>query len=145
VYDALDLIYENKRQIFQRINTNITRSIGRNVSNVFYDVTNFFFEIEQPDEDTLDADGKVIEKGLRKKGVSKENRKQPIVQMGLFLDDNGIPIFIEMFPGNTLDHLILRDAMKNTVDTLGLNRFILIADRGMYSDPNTCHVLNQQD
>ena len=145
VYDALDVIYENKRQIFQRINTNIIRNIGRNVSNVFYDVTNFFFEIEQPDEDISDANGEVIEKGLRKKGVSKENRKQPIVQMGLFLDDNGIPISVEMFPGNTLDHLTLRDAMKNTVDTFGLQRFILIADRGMYSGPNTCHVLDQQD
>lgn len=145
VYDALDVIYNNKRQIFQRINTNISNTIGRNLKNVFYDVTNFFFENEQPDEDVLDADGKVIEKGLRKKGVSKENRKQPIVQVGLFLDDNGIPISIEMFPGNTLDHLTLRDAMKNTVDTLGLNRFILIADRGMYSGPNTCHVLDQQD
>ena len=145
VYDALDVIYENKRQIFQRINTNITRNIGRNVSNVFYDVTNFFFEIEQPDEDILDADGEVIEKGLRQKGVSKENRKQPIVQMGLFLDDNGIPISIEMFPGNTLDHLTLRDAMKNTIDTFGLKRFILIADRGMYSGTNTCHVLDQSD
>jgi transposase len=78
-------------------------------------------------------------------GVSKENRKQPIVQMGLFLDDNGIPISIEMFPGNTLDHLTLRTAMKNTVDTLNLDRFILVADRGMYSGTNMCHVLNQGD
>ena len=75
-------------------------------------------------------------------GVSKENRKQPIVQMGLFLDDNGIPISIEMFPGNTLDHLTLRTAMKNTIDTLELERFILVADRGMYSGTNMCHVLN---
>ena len=143
VYDALDVIYENKNQIFQRMNTNITRNIGRNVSNVFYDVTNFFFEIEKADEDIVDDNGDLIEKGLRKNGVSKENRKQPIVQMGLFLDDNGIPISIEMFPGNTLDHLTLRDAMSNTVETLGLKRFILIADRGMYSGTNMCHVLNQ--
>ena len=98
VYDALDVIYENKRQIIQRMNTCITRGIGRNTSTVFYDVTNFFFEVEQPDEDELDDEGNVLERGLRKMGVSKENRKQPIVQMGLFLDDNGIPISIEMFP-----------------------------------------------
>jgi len=145
VYDALDVIYENKRQIIQRMNTCITRGIGRNTSTVFYDVTNFFFEVEQPDEDELDDEGNVLERGLRKMGVSKENRKQPIVQMGLFLDDNGIPISIEMFPGNTLDHLTFRTAMKNTVDNLDLERFILIADRGMYNGTNMCHVLNQGD
>ena len=145
VYDVLSVIYENKQQIIQRMNTCISRGIGRNTSTAFYDVTNFFFEVEEPDEDLLDEEGNLIEKGLRKIGVSKENRKQPIVQMGLFLDDNGIPISIEMFPGNTLDHLTLRDAMRNTVDTLNLDRFILIADRGMYSGTNMCHVLNQGD
>lgn len=145
VYDALDLIYENKKQIIQRMNTCITRGIGRSTSTVFYDVTNFFFEVEHPDEDELDEEGNVIERGLRKMGVSKENRKQPIVQMGLFLDDNGIPISIEIFPGNTLDHLTFRTAMKNTVDNLDLDRFILIADRGMYNGTNMCHVLDQGD
>lgn len=143
VYDALDIICENKQQIIRRMNTCITRGIGRNTSTVFYDVTNFFFETEEPDEDELDNDGKIIEQGLRKMGVSKENRKQPIVQMGLFLDNNGIPISIEMFPGNTLDHLTLRTAMEKTVDTLDLNRFILIADRGMYSGTNMRHVVNK--
>ena len=142
VYDALDVIYENRKQIIQRMNSCITKGIGRNTDTVFYDVTNFFFEVEEPDEDKTDDEGNVIAKGLRKMGVSKENRKQPIVQMGLFLDDNGIPISIEMFPGNTLDHLTFRTAMRNTVDTLNLDRFILIADRGMYNGTNMCHVLD---
>ena len=125
------------------MNSCITKGIGRNSTTVFYDLTNFYFETEEPDEDILDEEGNVVEKGLRKMGVSKENRKQPIVQMGLFLDDNGIPISIETFSGNTLDHLSLRTAMKNTVNTLELDRFILIADRGMYSGTNMCHVVNQ--
>ena len=145
VYDTLDLIYENRRKIIQRMNSRITAGISRNTDNVFYDVTNFFFEIEHPDADELDEDGNVLHKGLRKMGVSKENRKQPIVQMGLFLDDNGIPISIEMFPGNTLDHLTLREATRQTVDTLGLDRFILVTDRGMYSGTNMCHVIDQGD
>ena len=145
VYDVLDVIYENRKQIIQRMNSSISKGIGRNTSTVFYDVTNFFFEVERPDEDELDEKGNVVEKGLRKIGVSKENRKQPIVQMGLFLDDNGIPISIEMFPGNTLDHLTFRTAMRNTVDNLKLDRFILIADRGMYNGTNMCHVLEQED
>ena len=105
-------------------------------------MTNFFFERDLPDDDITDEDGNSIEKGLRKMGVSKENRKQPIVQMGLFLDDNGIPISIEMFPGNTFDHLTLRTAMKNTVNDLDLDRFILVSDRGVYSGTNICHVIN---
>ena len=145
VYDTLDVIYRNRQKIMHRMNTCISNGIGRKTDTVFYDVTNFFFETETPDDDILDEDGTVVEKGLRKMGVSKENRKQPIVQMGLFLDDNGIPISIEMFPGNTLDHLTLCTAMKNTVNNLNLDRFILIADRGMYSGTNMCHVLNQGD
>lgn len=143
VYDALDVLYANRRQIIQRMNTCISRGIGRHTDTVYYDVTNFFFEIAEPDDDLLDEEGNVVEKGLRKMGVSKENRKQPIVQMGLFLDDNGIPISLAMFPGNTLDHLTLRSAMKDTIDNLTLSRFILVADRGMYSGTNMCHVLKQ--
>ena len=79
VYNALDIIYEYRKQIIRRMNTCISRGIGRNSSTVFYDVTNFFFEIEEPDEDIVDEDGNVTQKGLRKMGVSKENRKQPIV------------------------------------------------------------------
>ena len=140
VYDALTVIDENAERIFRRMNTCIKRGIGRNPSLVFYDVTNFYFEIAEADDDVLDESGNVVEKGLRKFGVSKENRKQPIVQIGLFMDDSGIPVSFEMFPGNTLDHHTLRPAMERTVDGFGLGRFVLVADRGMYSAPNMCHV-----
>ena len=147
VYDALTVLDENAEKIFRRMNTCIKRGVGRSPSTVFYDVTNFFFEIPDADDDAevevVDKDGnKSVETvvGLRKFGVSKENRKQPIVQIGLFMDDNGIPISFGMFPGNRLDHHTLRPAMEKTVDTFGLNRFILVADRGMYSGTNMCHV-----
>ena len=140
VYDALDVIQRNAKQIVRRMNTCVTRGTGRSSKVVFCDVTNFFFETPRPDPDTTDADGNVIEKGLRKMGVSKGNRRQPIVQLGLFLDDGGIPISFGMFPGNTLDHHTLRPAMEKTVDSLGLKRFVLVADRGMYSGTNMCHV-----
>ena len=135
VYDALDVIYANRKRIVQRMNTCVTRAIGRNPSTVFYDVTNFFFETARPDDDFEDADGNIVA-GLRKFGVSKENRRQPIVQLGLFLDDNGIPISFAAFPGNTLDHHTLRPAMNETVGDLGIKRFVLVADRGMYSGTN---------
>ena len=140
VYDALTVIDGNAEKIFRRMNTCVKRGIGRNPSTVFYDVTNFFFEIGEADEDEVDGEGNTVRHGLRKFGVSKENRKQPIVQIGLFMDDNGIPVSFGMFPGNTLDHHTLRPAMRETVDTFGLGRFILVADRGMYSGTNMCHV-----
>ncbi|MCQ2088546.1 MAG: IS1634 family transposase, partial [Bacilli bacterium] len=140
VYDALSVIDANADKIFRRMNTCVVQGAGRNPKVVFYDVTNFFFEIPDADGDVLDDKGEVGEKGLRKYGPSKENRKQPIVQIGLFMDDNGIPISFKTFPGNTLDHHTLRPAMTETVDEFGLGRFILIADRGMYSGTNMCHV-----
>ena len=98
VYDTLDFIFNNKDKIIKRINTNLVKKANRSPKIIYYDVTNFYFEIEDPDEDVLDENDNVIQKGIRKNGVCKEERKLPIVQMGLFMDDNGIPISIESFP-----------------------------------------------
>ena len=98
VYDTLDFIFNNKDKIIKRINTNLVKKANRSPKIIYYDVTNFYFEIEDPDEDVLDENENVIQKGIRKNGVCKEERKLPIVQMGLFMDDDGIPISIESFP-----------------------------------------------
>ena len=92
VFDTLDFISNNKDRIIRRINTNLVKKTHRSPEIIYYDVTNFYFEIGEPDEDVLDEEGSVLEKGLRKMGVCKEERKLPIVQMGLFMDGNGIPI-----------------------------------------------------
>lgn len=145
VYDTLDFIYENKEKIIRRMNTSLVKKWHRNPEIIFYDVTNFFFEIEDPDEDMIDEDGNVIEKGFRKMGVSKENRKQPIVQMGLFMDDQGLPISIESFPGNTLDANTFKPAISKSIDGLEYARFIMIADRGMCNYQNVFHLLDQNN
>lgn len=142
VFDTLDFIYENKDRIIRRMNTNLVKKAHRSPEIIYYDVTNFYFEIEEPDDDILDEEGNIIEKGQRKMGVCKEERKLPIVQMGLFMDDDGIPISIETFPGNTLDHLTLRPALKKNIDGLDFSRFILIADRGICNYMNLLHVLD---
>jgi len=142
VYDTLDFIADNKDKIIRRMNTNLVKKAGRRPEIIYYDVTNFYFEIEDADEDELDENGNVLAAGLRKFGVNKENRKQPIVQMGLFLDDNGIPIAIEEFAGNTLDHLTLRSALKNNIDGADYSRFIMIGDRGICVYPNLLHLLD---
>lgn len=145
VYDTLDFIYENKEKIFRRMNTSLVKKWKRNPEIIFYDVTNFFFETDEPDEDIIDNDGNLIEKGIRKMGVSKENRKQPIVQMGLFMDDNGLPISIESFPGNTLDANTFKPAISKSVDNLEYSRFIMVADRGMCNYQNITHLLDQNN
>lgn len=145
VYDTLDFIYENKEKIIRRMNTALVKKWHRNPEIIFYDVTNFFFEIEDPDEDILDEEGNVIERGIRKMGVSKENRKQPIVQMGLFMDDQGLPISIESFPGNTLDANTFKPAISKSIDGLEYARFIMVADRRMCNYQNVFHLLDQNN
>lgn len=143
VYDTLDFMYDFRESIIKKLNKSITSSFNRTTNVIFYDVTNFFFEIEQPDED-FEIDGEII-KGTRKNGVSKEERKLPIVQMGLFMDEQGLPISIEIFPGNTLDHLTMIDACRKTIDNLDLSRFIFVADRGICSSPNLLHLLDHNN
>jgi transposase len=142
VYDTLDFMASNKEKIIKRMNTNLVKKAHRSPDVIFYDVTNFYYETENPDDDVLDGKGNVVEKGRRKMGVCKEERKQPIVQMGLFMDDEGIPIAIESFPGNTLDHLTLRPALQKHIDALEFSRFILIADRGICQYRNLLAVID---
>lgn len=134
VYDSLDFVYKYRKTIFNTLNKSMINKFNRKSTLVFYDVTNFYFEIESPDDDTDD------EKGIRKNGVSKEERKLPIVQMGLFMDEQGFPISVEMFPGNTLDHQTVTDALKSSVDDMKFERFIFIGDRGMTNYPNLLHI-----
>ena len=142
IYDTLTFIAENHDKIIRRMNTNLVKKNGRSPEVIYYDVTNFYYDIEEPDEDEIAEDGTVLEKGMRRMGVSKENKKQPIVQMGLFMDDAGIPIAIEPFPGNTLDHLTLKAALSRNIDNLDFSRFILIGDRGVCVYPNILHILD---
>jgi transposase len=145
VYDTLDFIAENKDRIIRRINTSLVKKARRRMEIIYYDVTNFYFETEGPDDDEPDENGGTARKGLRKMGVSKENRKQPIVQMGLFMDEDGIPIAMESFPGNTLDHLTLRDALRGSIDGIDLPRFILVGDRGICMYPNLLRLADHGD
>jgi transposase len=135
VYDTLDFLYNYRINLTNWINKRLINNFHRTTNVIYYDVTNFFFEIDEPDD--FDS--------LRKMGVSKENRKQPIVQMGLFMDEQGIPISIESFPGNTLDHLTMQKSLKNTVDGLNLDRFIFVGDRGMYKGDNTYYLVNKNN
>jgi transposase len=90
---------------------------------VYYDVTNYYFEIDKQDE-------------LRKKGASKEHRKDPIVQMGLLLDKTGLPITYKLFPGHTHDSQTLMPVLTQVKKTYGIERIIVVADKGLNSGDN---------
>ena len=136
VYDTLSFLYDYKDKLINWVNNRLISKFNRTTNVIYYDVTNFFFEIEEPDEEEDD---------LRKMGVSKEQRKQPIVQMGLFMDEQGVPISIETFPGNTLDHLTLKNALNKSINNLNLDRFILVGDRGMYRGDNSYYLTNMNN
>lgn len=142
IYDALDFIHIHKKQLVTRLNTKLIQHTGRKNNIIYYDVTNFFFETDEPDEDVENDDGTVI-KGTRKNGVCKEERKLPIVQMGLFMDENGIPISIEIFPGNTLDHLTVDTALSKNIDDVVDSRYIFIADRGICNYVTIYHLIDR--
>jgi transposase len=141
VYRALDVLDKRAESIQTRMNTKVRASIGRNTEVCFYDVTNFWFETGQNDEDETDDAGRVVRSGLRKKGVSKEKRGEPIVQMGLFIDDNGIPIAYRLFPGNHTDQTTLRPALEKSIARMKFGKVIIVADGGLNSGPNIAHIL----
>jgi transposase len=141
LYRALDCLDKTAYAIQRRMNTKIRTAIGRNTEVCFYDVTNFWFEIGQNDEDVKNTQGEVIQPGLRKKGVSKEKRHEPIVQMGLFIDDNGIPIAYRLFPGNNTDQTTLRPALEKSIDKMNFGKVIVVADGGLNNGPNIAHLL----
>ena len=149
IYRTLDVLSENSKKIQNRMNTKIKNSsIGRNTSLTYYDVTNYFFETMYGDDDTYELDENneiikdendepiIVKKGFRKKGVSKENSKGPIVQMGLFIDNNGIPVSHKLFPDNTQDKTTFKNVLENDVDEMDLGKIIVVADNGMNTQEN---------
>jgi transposase len=144
VYRALDVLDTLSVQIQKRMNRKISDSaVGRDMDICYYDVTNYWFEIDGNDEDEVDDKGAVLREGLRKKGVSKKKTSDPIVQMGLFIDDNGIPVSYKLFPGNHTDQTTLRPTMRETLDKMGLKRAVIIADGGLNNGPNIAHILKE--
>ena len=158
VYRALDVLADKSLAIQQRINTSITNSsIGRNTDLLYYDVTNYYFETMYGDDDVLmedengelvlDTDGKpiILKPGIRKKGVSKENRKEPIVQMGLFIDQNGIPVSYDIFPGNMQDKTTFTHMLKTHHLPMDFKRAVVVADNGMHTQGNLYLLIKNGD
>jgi len=149
IYRLLDVLDKKSESIQMRMNTKIKNSsIGRKSDLTYYDVTNYFFETGYNDDDVyqLDDDGNVVldeqekpiilEKGLRKKGVSKENRKTPLVAMGLFIDQNGIPVSFNTFARNTQDKTTFKEMIKSSLNKQELGKVVVVADNGNHAQEN---------
>jgi transposase len=132
VYDSLSIFDEIKEDLQFHLNEKVTETYGRDATLVFYDVTNYYFAIEKEDE-------------LKRNGVSKEKRKSPIVQMGLLIDNNGLPIAYKLFSGNTNDISTLIPFLKEMREKYKLGRIILTADKGLNSGKNLSYLKQQND
>lgn len=121
LYHALGELANAQERIVSSLSSHISRLIGRDTSRVFYDVTNYYWEIDTEDE-------------LRRRGVSKEHRPEPIVQMGLLVDNNAIPIDYHLFSGNTHDGVTMNSFIEKTAPDAG--EVIWVADKGCNTKEN---------
>lgn len=136
LYRSLKPMLDCKEDIFKSIWDNTKDKYNRDASTSFYDCTNYYFEIEYDDEDIKDDNGNTIKKGIRKRGPEKNHRPDPIVEMGLLLDKQGIPISYNIFPGNTSEKETLVPEIHNIKRRHDIDKVIVVADRGLNCSEN---------
>jgi transposase len=132
VYRCLTQVVTLKDRLQIHLHRQMKLKFNRNTELVYYDVTNYYFEIDKPDE-------------MRKKGVSKEHRSDPIIQMGLLVDTKGIPISYDLFPGNTNDCETLMPVLDKVKKDFEVGRIIVVADRGINTADNIAFSLAKGD
>lgn len=123
IYRALEVIARENEFIQSELYKNSLKLSKRNTGILYYDCTNYFFETEQ-------------EEGLRQYGPSKEHRPNPIVQMGLFMDGDGIPLAFNISSGNTNEQTTLTPTEQKILDDFKLSKFIVCTDAGLASIAN---------
>lgn len=123
IYRALEVIAKETDFIQAELYKASTKIINRKKGVLYYDCTNYFFEIEQ-------------EEGLKKYGYSKEHRPNPIVQMGLFMDADGLPLAFSIHEGNTNEQVTLKPLEKQILADFELSKFVICTDAGLSSTEN---------
>ena len=123
MYRALSHYAKLAKEFQRYLNGKVKDKYKRNTKTIYYDVTNFYFEIDKADE-------------LRKYGRSKEKRHNPLVQMGLAMDADGIPIHYRLFPGNKLDKETFRSVIGEVRRNYNTGRIVVVADMGIITGDN---------
>ena len=131
VYRSLSHYAKISSELQQSMYERIKTKYGSDTSIVYYDVTNYHFEISKPDDN-------------RKFGKSKQNRKKPIIQMGLAMDADGVPIHYELFPGNKLDKETFRSVIGEVRLNYNTGRVIVVADMGIITGDNIYYLIGSK-
>ena len=126
VYRSLDYYDRFNLDLQTWLNNAILEQYGRDHELAYYDVTNYYFEIDQEDE-------------LRRRGPSKEKRPNPIVQMGLLLDSKGLPLAFHLFPGNQSEKLSLNPILNRVKEDYKFGRIVVVADKGLNCGDNIAY------
>ncbi|MFV0518533.1 MAG: IS1634 family transposase [Aminipila sp.] len=129
IYRSFTYFHRYKTQLQSWLHERICENYGRNKSQMYYYVTKHYFETNEHDE-------------AYKKSVSKTQRTDPIVQMGLFIDKDGLPVSYELFPRNPVDALILSPEIKKRAQDFGVGKVILVGDNGINSTDNLYYALS---
>lgn len=136
VYRALTLLSAHIDDIQATVWENSKKLMERNTRVIFYDCTNYYFEIEDNDPKGIDPRHPKRPEGIRRRGKSKEHRLGPLVQMGLLMDGDGIPLSFIIFPGNDSEQPSLQRIEEMIADKFGLNEFVISTDAGISSEEN---------
>ena len=129
----MDVLADNYDSYLSHLYENSDNIVKRDTSICYYDCTNYYFEIEQSDDDIIDETTGDIIPGFRKYGISKEHRPNPIVQMGLFMDKHGIPLTMSLFPGNVNEQKTAISVERKLIKSLKNKKIIYCADAGLSS------------
>lgn len=135
IYRSLSVLAKECDYLQSQVFRNSLSAVGRDTSVIYYDCSNFFFEIEQADTLQENAGGN-LELGLRQYGHSKEHRPNPIVQMGLFMDRYGLPLAFCINPGNTAETRTLVPLEKKLDADFGMSDCVICTDAGLSSLSN---------
>lgn len=142
-YKALDVFDQYDEQLQKWIYSHSPKICERDMSVSYFDCTNYYFDIGRSDMDTFDDDGRPVDgKGnpaeikYRKRGPEKNHRPDPIVEMGLLMDKDGIPLAFDLFPGNESEKVHMRPIINRVKSQFGSGRVIFVADRGLNTSDN---------
>lgn len=143
IYKALDIFDKYDTQLQKWIYEHSASICERDMSVSYFDCTNYYFDIGRSDMDTFDDNGKPVDqKGrpaevkYRKRGPEKNHRPDPIVEMGLLMDRNGIPLAFDLFPGNESEKVHMRPIINRVKNEFHSGRVIFVADRGLNTSDN---------